>query len=581
MQSSDGQKLPPAAQRRAALEQRFEGWTPGSLSQHLDTMAGHSGDRPLVILDDRTFSYDDIAGWSRRLATGLVSLGVKRGDHVALIMGNYPEFVALRFAIARIGAVAVPINFLLRAKELSYIFTQSDACALITMAAFGERDYLADLGNLMPDWIRDGGGAAFPKLKNVVVLPAEGSIPDGATTVDDLAGLGGPDDETRMREYESQTSGSDNSDIIYTSGTTGSPKGVLLQHHMVLRAAYASAYTCAFEAGRRLLFSLPMYHVFGYVECLMGSMFAGGAIIPRLTFDPEDMITAAERHRANEIICVPIMTLKLLDVVRERGFDNTYFTTMFNSGGATPPTIWQDIRDVLGAEEILTAYGMSETTASTACTHPEAADEFLQSTNGKLKFAGVAGDPELDGVLAIYRTIDPETLEVLPWGESGELIVKGPIVTRGYYNKPDETAAAFTPDGWLRTGDVGTISEDGYLLLTGRIKETYRCGGEMVMPREVEELLNEHPGVAQSHVVGLPDPKMGEIGCACVIRSAGPESTAEELIDYCKQNLARFKVPKHVFFVKESDIPMTATGRPQKFKLADWVSSEFLDGQQD
>lgn len=346
---------------------------------------------------------------------------------------------------------------------------------------------------------------------------------------------------------------------------------------MVLRAAYASAYTSAFEEGRRLLFALPMYHVFGYVECLMASMFAGGAIIPRLTFDAEDMIVAAEKHQAGEIICVPLMTMKMLDVARDRGFDSAHLVTMFNSGGASPESIWQDIRSVLGAKEILTAYGMSETTASTTCTHPEAPDEYLKSTHGKLKFAGVAGDPELDGVLAIYRTIDPETGEVLPWDASGELICKGPIVTKGYYKKPDETRAAFTSDGWLKTGDVGTISENGYLRLTGRIKETYRCGGEIVMPREVEEVLNTHPHVNQSHVVGIADEKMGEVGCACVIPSPEQSPSAEELIELCRKNLAKFKVPKHVFFVNENDIPLTATGRPQKFKLADWVVTNFLN----
>ncbi len=575
--SRDAGPLPPADQRRAALEEQFKDWVPGSLSQHLDAMADRCGDRPLVVLDDHHLTYRDIAERSRSLATGLLSLGIGRGDNVALIMANYPEFVSLKFAIARIGAVAVPINFLLRRDELKYILRQSDARALITMSCFGDRNYIADIDSLMPDWAHNGGGEAFPLLKHVIAFPGEGKIPVDATSVDDLMSLGGPQDKAQLKQLEALTSGSDIADVIYTSGTTGSPKGVMLEHHMVLRAAYASAYTCAFEDGRRMLFALPMYHVFGYVECLIGSMFVGGAIIPRLTFDAEDLITAAEKHRANEIICVPIMTQKLLDLVRERGFENPHFTTMFNSGGASPPSIWQDIRDVLGAQEILTAYGMSETTASTTCTHPEAPDEYLQSTNGKLKYAGVAGDPELDGVLAIYRTIDPESGQVLPWGESGELIVKGPIVTRGYYKKPEETEAAFTQEGWLRTGDVGTVSEDGYVKLTGRIKETYRCGGEMVMPNEVENVLNRHPKVSQAHVVGISDVKMGEVGCACIIKADEATPTAAELIDYCRENLARFKVPKHVVFLQEDEVPMTATGRVQKFKLADRVARDLPD----
>src|SRR5262249_40866454 len=191
-------------------------------------------------------------------------------------------------------------------------------------------------------------------------------------------------------------------------------------------------------------------------------------------------------------------------------FDGSRLLAVFNSGGSSPASIWQDIRDVLGAREILTAYGMTETTASTACTLPEGPDALLLATNGRCKLAGVAGEAALRGIRAQYKTIDPATGADLPPGESGELVARGPIVTRGYYRKEDETRAAFTADGWLHTGDVGVIDGEGNLALSGRLKETYRCGGEMVMPREIEGLLAQHPLVAQALVVGLPDPKMGE-----------------------------------------------------------------------
>jgi len=242
---------------------------------------------------------------------------------------------------------------------------------------------------------------------------------------------------------------------------------------------------------------------------------------------------------------------------------------MFNSGGASPASIWQDIRELLGAREIVTAYGMTETTASTTCTLPEGPDEFLLTTNGRLKFAGVAGDADLGGVLAQYKTIDPATGVDLPFGVPGELVARGPIVTRGYYKKEAETRAAFNADGWLHTGDVGVITADGYLTLTGRLKETYRCGGEMVMPREIEDLLNEHPLVAQALVVGLPDVKMGEVGCACIVPAGDVFPEPQELIELCASRLARFKVPRHVIFVTAAELPLTATGRAQKFKLAD------------
>jgi fatty-acyl-CoA synthase len=437
------------------------------------------------------------------------------------------------------------------------------------MDSLRDRDYLEDLDALVPGWERTGGGQLWPQLRNVVVLTTDRAIRPSALSLDALRGLGAQFPGSDLSRREDEADPHFRADVIYTSGTTGLPKGVMLSHDMILRAAYASAYTRAFEDGRRIMFSLPMYHVFGYVECLVACTFVGGAIIPQVIFDAQKTLEGAELHAANELVCVPTMTLKLLDVARTRGFDGSRLQAVFNSGGMSPPSIWQDIRTVLGAREVLTGYGMTETTASTCCTLPEEADVHLLNSNGRLKFAGIAGSPALKGVLAEYKTIEPETGSDLPPGTSGELVARGPIVTNGYYNKDQETRAAFTPDGWLHTGDIGVVTVDGYLSLTGRLKETYRCGGEMVMPREIEDLLLTHPGVAQALVVGLPDPKMGEVGCICVVRSGRADPTAEELIEFCTERLARFKVPRHVLFLAEDEIPTTATGKAQKFKLAE------------
>jgi fatty-acyl-CoA synthase len=406
-------------------------------------------------------------------------------------------------------------------------------------------------------------------LRNVFVLGAEGSPRAAAQTVAQLEQLGTPEDLQEVVQRERDGDAEAICDILYTSGTTGRPKGVVLKHDMVLRTAYGSAYWCAYETGRRMLFALPMYHVFGYVECLVAITFVGGAVIPQVKFDPVGTLEAVAKHRANELACVPMMTIKVVEAARARTFDLSSLTTMFNSGGACPPELWTDIRTVLGVQEILTAYGQTETTASTTCVRPEDPHERLLTTNGALKLAGVAGLAEYGGLLARYKVVDPETQEELPAGTAGELLVKGINVTPGYYDKPEETAAAFTPDGWLRTGDIGTVSADGYLKLTGRIKESYRCGGEMVMPREIELVLNEHPGVEESHVVGLADERMGEIGCACIVPRSEVRPDPDELIALCARSLARFKVPRHVVFVSVEELPLTATGRVQKFKLAE------------
>lgn len=546
-----------------------------TISQSLDAAAAEFGGRPFVITDERSYSYVDMQDWSRRLASGLIGRGVRAGDHVAIILANYPEFVAIKYAIARVGAVAVPINYLLKRQELRYVLEQSDTTVLITMNSFRDRDYLEDMDAIAPGWETAGGGTHLPRLRDVFVYSTDGDRRSGTADLEDLARQGTAQSSAELIRREARGDPGFRSDVVYTSGTTGRSKGVMLSHNMILRAAYASAYTRAFEDGRRILFSLPMYHVFGYVECLIACTFTGGAIIPQVAFDAEQMIKAAEHHRASEIVCVPMMTLKLLEVARQWSFDHSTLIAMFNSGGASPVTIWRDIRDILGAAEILTGYGMTETTASTTCTLPEGPDEKLLATNGRLKYAGIAGDPALGGVLALYKTIDSETGADLPIGTPGQLVAKGPIITTGYYKKPAETAEAFNADGWLLTGDVGVIDADGYLTLTGRLKESYRCGGEMVMPREIEELLSEHPLVGQAFVVGIPDAIMGEVGCVCIVPAGDVRPDPQEIIDLCARRLARFKVPRHVIFLDALEIPYTATGKAQKFRLAEIAKQQL------
>lgn len=541
------------------LAERYPVWEPLTISGMLDRVTKDHPGRPLVITNGATFSYADVQRESRRLASGLIACGLDMGGHVALDMANFPEFTLIKFAIARARGVCIPVNFLLRSRELSYVLGQSDSSILITMDAFRGHDYLADLAGIRED---------LPQLKQIFSLRTGEACTSQLPTLDELCAMATPESDAELARREAQADGTGLSDIIYTSGTTGRSKGVMLTHDMVLRAAYSSAVTRAFEDGRRIQFALPMYHVFAYVECLIASMFVGGAIIPHPVFDPSEMLEAAERHRASDIVCVPMMTSKLIELARTRGFDASHLLAIFNSGGVNAPSIWNDIRSILGAREIQTAYGMTETTASTTCTLPEGDDHYLLTTNGHLKLPCVAGDPTIGGMVAAYKVTDTETGMVLPPGTDGELIVKGPVVTKGYYNKPEETAAAFTPDGWLRTGDVGRLSADGYLTLTGRIKESYRCGGEMVMPREIEELFDDHDHIAQALVVGIPDAKMGEVGCLCIVPRSGNHPDPDALIALCAERLARFKVPRHVLMLDPEDIPQTPTGRPQRFKLA-------------
>jgi fatty-acyl-CoA synthase len=570
---------PTVARRQAELESRFPEWEPRRLDQHLDAIAQEYPDRPYVITDDRAWTYREIQGWSTRIARGLADAGIRPGEHVAVVMANFAEFVAVKYGIARAGLTCVPVNFFNRRDELGYVLEQSNAAALVTMDRFRGLDYLQMLDELAPNWEREGGGERLPALRRVVVFPTD---PDGGRadvlTLGELASSAGewhPVDGVGAQAT---------ADVLYTSGTTGQPKGVLLTHDMLLRTAYGSAFARAFADGHRITFSLPLYHVFGYVEGMLAASFVGGAIVPQLAFDASDTLRAIEQHRATDALLIPTMSLAVLDELDAaetdgRTYDLSSLTCVLASGGTAPTGLWDRIEKAFATRELTTGYGMSETTASTTVTRPDDPPEPRSTTNGRLRDVGIAGDPALGGRLVEYRVVDSRTREEVPRGEVGELLARGPGVTAGYYCKPEETAEAFADgDGWLRTGDLGRLDADDYLVLAGRVKESYRRGGEQVMPKEVEDVLTGHPSVAQAHVVPLPDPKMGEVGVAYVVPRAGVEVQPAELIAYCASRLARFKVPRHVLSIAAADVPTTPSGRPRKFLLARLAAEQLAGG---
>ena len=548
------------ADRQQALRAAMPVWEPRTLHAVLDDTVRATPDRPFVITDDRSWSYAEIAAWSKRLAAGLVALGVAPGEKVALVLANYPEFVAIRYAVSRIGAVGVPINILNRCDELRYLLDQSDSVLLVTMDRFRGVDYLDMLDQIAPGWEDSGGGEGLPNLRHVAVLPT-GEAPDrGAARMLYSLEAGGGCAEITVDPHAV-------CDIIYTSGTTGPPKGVLLTHDMLMRTAYGSAYARAFEDGRRILFSLPMYHVFGYVEGLLAVPFVGGAIVPQLRFDAIATLAAIARHHATDALLIPAMSLAVLDAAGEGTYDLSRWHAVLASGGRAPERLWQGLREGLGVDEITTGYGMTETTASTTVTRPDDPVERLLTTNGRQRDVGVAGDPQQGGRLVTYRVVDPGTGAVLDDGETGELVASGYGVTQGYYNKPEATAAAFDAEGWLRTGDLGRIDDNGYITLLGRTKESYRCGGEQVLPTEIEDLLTTHADVVQAHVVPIPDERMGEVGVAFVVARPGATLDRSALQTMIAARLARYKVPRHILLVDAAAIPTTASGRARKFLL--------------
>ncbi|WP_354698469.1 AMP-binding protein [Paraconexibacter sp. AEG42_29] len=561
------------ATRRAALEARHPEWTPRTLWGLLERYADEFPDRPLVITDERTITYRECLEWARRLGDGLTALGVTAGDRVGLLMANHLEFVPLKFAIARAGGVAIPFNFLYKADELAYVLGQSGCSTLITMTGFADLDYLAMLDEIAPGW-EQGGPAALPGLATVVQLSTDGRTRDGVRTVDELDALGAEHPTAAPAAVAPEDLG----DILYTSGTTGSPKGVMIRHDAVARTGYASALTRGFEDGRRILFSLPCYHMFGYVEGLLAALFVGGAIIPRTAFSPADYFDAIERHRATDMLCVPTMTVALLEHPDRHTRDVSSLFALLSGAAPGPTWLWEKARADVGITEITTGYGMTECGGATTLTRPDDMLERHSTTVGRPKDAGVASTEAIGGPLCLYATVDPVGGQRLDAGAEGELISHGPTQMLGFWDKPAETELALR-GGWVHSGDLGRIDLDGYLVLTGRSKELYKSGGELVMPKEVEAVIGEVPGVSQVYAVGVPDDRWGEVGCAFIVTEPGAEVDPAAVLQHCKSRLARFKVPKHVLAVAAEDLPTTPTGKVQKFRLTQRATELLGAGQ--
>jgi fatty-acyl-CoA synthase len=537
--------------RRAAIARRHPAWVEMTLDAYLDRAVGDFAAQPLVLTDAESLSYAGCADQSRRIAAGLHGLGITAGDRIGIVMANVPVVVPLLFAIWRVGGIAVPMNTLSRAEELEFAIRAADCALLVIMERFGSRTYVADFDARLPGW-RSGPSAALPTLRHVLICDL--LHPDAF-----LQSL--PQGDWRT---PSPAAPQDAAVIMFTSGTTGSPKGVIQTHDNLLRAAYAGAYHQAFQQGRRAVFSLPLYHSFGLVVGLLSGLIAGGSIVPLLKFEPDAILRAIERHKATFLMGVPTMTIALMEQARTQPYDLSSLTAIHSAAAPTPSWVWRQIQQALGCDEIFTSYGQTETTATIVCTKPGDPIEIVASTQGCIVEAGVAGLPEADGRIAEFKTIDPETGEDLPWGSAGELCTRGPMNSQGYFRQPGETAKIMLPGGWLRTGDLGQFRPDGNLFLTGRSKELYKSRGELVSPKELEQILTAHPAISQAFLIGMPDDRWGECGCAWIVRSDGHEIEAEAVMTFLAERVARYKLPRDIWFISAHELPKTGTGKVQK-----------------
>ncbi len=548
-------------------------WQARSLAAWLDRCAAQYPSRPFVLADSVSLTYHDVAERSRQLAAGLLALGVRPGDRVGMVMANYPDFVSVNFAIARAGAVAVPFNYLYRESELAFVLRDSGCRVLVTMTEFGSLDYQEMLDGIVPGWDlpgfahRPAESDDVTQLRHVVVLDTGVAARGDALTVAGLSDLGvRHGSAVAAPVVDPMAPGA----MLYTSGTTGLPKGVVVSHDALLRTAYASALTRAYEDGRRILYSLPCYHMFGYVEGLLSVMFVGGAVILQPSFSAEGYFRGIEEHRATDLLCVPTMAVAMVESPARDRYDLTSLRAILCGSAPAPVWLWRQVSRDFGVEEIVTGYGMTESGGAMTLTLPEGPLEELSDTVGRPKMAGVAGVPGADA-LVIYRAVDPDTGAEVSAGAEGELISTGPTMMHEYWNRSEETARAIR-DGWLYSGDLGRVRPDGHVQVTGRSKELYKSGGELVMPKEIEDVLGRHPGISQAFAVGLTDERWGEIGCAVVVRTPGHSITEQDVLALCRRELARFKVPKRVVFLRPEELPTTPTGKVQKYRLVQQLS---------
>jgi fatty-acyl-CoA synthase len=481
---------------------------------------------------------------ARTIARGLVALGVQRGERVALWATNVPEWVVLQFALAKIGAVLVTVNTSLRAHELDYLLRQSEAATLITIPGFRDLDYLAILNEITRP----------ATLKRVILVGESASErPPDLVAYSSLRHCAQTVTDHQLDERERRVGLDDLINMQYTSGTTGFPKGVMLSSRNIVNNGYWLGVNLGYTPADRLCLCVPLFHCFGCVIGVLGAYTHGATLCVVESFDPRKVLETVERERCTALYGVPTMFLAELEDPDFARFDLSSLRTGIMAGSLCPEPLMKRVMREMHLREMTIAYGLTE--ASPGITHTLRDDTLERRTQTVGKVL-----PEMD-----VRIVDPVSRAVVPTGAAGELCVRGYNVMLGYYNNPEATAGAIDADGWLRTGDQATIDDDGYVRITGRIKDLIIRGGENISPKEVEDLVREHPAVADASVYGIASEFFGEEVAASVRLKPDAEAQAEDIIIFCESRIAKFKVPRHVRFV--SEFPLTASGKIQKFKL--------------
>ncbi|PTX64883.1 fatty-acyl-CoA synthase [Melghirimyces profundicolus] len=523
----------------------------------LDEVVSAQGEREGVVYPEKNlrWTYRDFRDQCNRVAKGLMKLGLKKGDHLAVWATNYPEWLVTQFATGKMGAVLVTVNTNYRTRELEYLLQQSDTETLILMEAFRDANYVDMLYEICPELHECAPGqlrsARLPRLKNVILLGEERR--PGMFLWSDLLQMGDFVDDRKLMERSQSLHPDDVINMQYTSGTTGFPKGVMLTHNNIVNNAKNIAECMKLTPDDRMCIPVPFFHCFGCVLGTLACVTAGSTMVPVIEFDPLTVLRTVEKERCTALHGVPTMFIAELNHPEFDRFDLTSLRTGIMAGSNCPMEVMKRVMNVMGAEEITIAYGQTESSPVITQTRTDDPIERRVATVGK-KLPNVE-----------VKVVDPATGKEVPPGEQGELLTRGYHVMKGYYRMPEETRQAINDDGWLHTGDLATMDEAGYIRITGRLKDMIIRGGENIYPREIEEFLYTHPKILDVQVVGVPDEKYGEQVMAFVRVKEGETLALEELREFCDGKIARYKIPRYMKVVES--YPMTASGKIQKFRL--------------
>ncbi|NJD38643.1 MAG: AMP-binding protein [Geobacter sp.] len=536
--------------------------TIGSL---LDDIARRFPDNDALVYPERglRYSYDQFNQVCRQVAKGLLRLGVKKGDHLSIWAYNVPEWVILQFATARIGAVLVTINTAYKSAELEYVLQQSDSTTLFMVRSFKDTDYVKTLTDVIPALATSEPGnlqhGKLPFLKNVVFIGQD--PPAGMMNFEQIIALGAEVPNAELAAVEATLDCHETINMQYTSGTTGFPKGVMLTHANIINNGFNIGECMKFTEKDRLCIPVPFFHCFGCVLAVLACVTHGSTMVPVEIFDPLKVLQTIEAEKCTAVHGVPTMFIAELEHPDFRKFDLSSLRTGIMAGSPCPIEVMKRVIRDMHASEITIAYGQTESSPVITQTRTDDPIELRVATVGRAL-------PDVE-----VKIVDIETNATLPPGKQGELCTRGYLVMKGYYKMPEETARAIDSEGWLHTGDLAIMDENGYCKITGRIKQMIIRGGENIYPREIEEFLYTHPKVSDVQVYGVPDKKYGEQVMAAIIVKQGMTMTEEEVREFCKDRIANYKIPKYVKFVE--GYPMTASGKIQKFKLREMAIKEL------